>query len=33
MAVVYELTGLLGGKLEGARSKTLGGMIWSVYLP
>ncbi|MGR8979709.1 MAG: ATP-binding protein [Gammaproteobacteria bacterium] len=33
MAVVHELTGLLGGKLEGARSKTLGGMIWRVYLP
>lgn len=33
MAVVYELIGLLGGKLEGAKSKSLGGMIWSVYLP
>jgi two-component system sensor histidine kinase PhoQ len=33
MAVVNELIGLLGGTLEGGRSKTLGGMVWSVYLP
>ncbi len=33
MAVVYDLIGLLGGNLEGAKSKSLGGMIWSVYLP
>jgi two-component system sensor histidine kinase PhoQ len=33
MAVVYELTGLLGGKLEGGRSETLDGMSWRVYLP
>lgn len=33
MAVVNELIALLGGKLEGVRSKTLGGMNWSVFLP
>lgn len=33
MAVVNELIGLLGGKLEGAKSKTLGGMEWGVFLP
>jgi two-component system sensor histidine kinase PhoQ len=33
MAVVYELTGLLGGLLEGKKSEALGGMKWSVYLP
>jgi two-component system sensor histidine kinase PhoQ len=33
MAVVYELVGLLGGKLEGSKSESLGGMKWSVYLP
>lgn len=33
MAVVSELTGLLGGKLEGGKSGTLGGMSWKVYLP
>jgi two-component system sensor histidine kinase PhoQ len=33
MAVVYELIGLLGGKLEGSKSEALGGMKWSVYLP
>lgn len=32
MAVVNDLTDLLGGKLEGAQS-TLGGMKWVVYLP
>ena len=33
MTVVYELTGLMGGKLEGGKSAALGGMRWSVYLP
>jgi len=33
MTVVYELIGLLGGKLEGGKSDALGGMRWSVYLP
>jgi two-component system sensor histidine kinase PhoQ len=33
MAVVNDLIELLGGKLEGVPSKTLGGMSWSVYLP
>ena len=33
MTVVYELIGLLGGKLEGGQSASLGGMRWSVYLP
>jgi two-component system sensor histidine kinase PhoQ len=33
MAVVYELTGLLGGLLEGKKSEALGGMKWCVYLP
>ena len=33
MTVVYELIGLLGGKLEGGKSAALGGMRWSVYLP
>jgi len=33
MAVVAELTGLLGGKLEGGKSRALGGMSWKVYLP
>ena len=33
MTVVYELIGLLGGKLEGGKSASLGGMRWSVYLP
>lgn len=33
MTVVYELIGLLGGKLEGGKSASLGGMSWSVYLP
>jgi two-component system sensor histidine kinase PhoQ len=32
MAVVNELTALLGGKLEGGQS-SLGGMKWVVYLP
>ena len=33
MAVVNELTSLLGGKLIGGRSELLGGMKWQVYLP
>lgn len=33
MAVVNELTGFLGGKLEGGKSLALGGMKWRVYLP
>ncbi|MGZ8136156.1 MAG: ATP-binding protein [Methylococcaceae bacterium] len=33
MSVVYELIGLLGGKLEGGKSQKLGGMKWSIYLP
>ncbi|MDP2901978.1 MAG: ATP-binding protein [Methylovulum sp.] len=33
MTVVYELIELLGGKLEGGKSTTLGGMRWGVYLP
>ena len=33
MAVVYELLELLGGKLLGGRSKTLGGIKWMVYFP
>ena len=33
MAVVNELTELLGGQLEGDKSKALGGMRWQVYLP
>jgi two-component system sensor histidine kinase PhoQ len=33
MTVVYELIGMLGGKLEGGKSEPLGGMRWSVYLP
>lgn len=33
MAVVNELTVLLGGKLSAGKSKLLGGMMWQVYLP
>ena len=33
MAVVNELTELLGGELEAGRSGVLGGMKWRVYLP
>ncbi len=33
MAVVNELTNLLGGKLVAGNSKLLGGMKWQVYLP
>ena len=33
VSVVYELIGLLSGKLEGGKSASLSGMRWSVYLP
>ncbi len=33
MAVVHELVEVLGGKLYGGKSETLGGMMWRVYLP
>ena len=33
MAVVNELTTLLGGKLIAGKSELLGGMMWQVYLP
>ena len=33
MTVVYDLVGMLGGKLEGNKSIELGGMSWRVYLP
>jgi two-component system, OmpR family, sensor histidine kinase PhoQ len=33
MTVVYDLVGMLGGKLEGNKSTELGGMSWRVYLP
>lgn len=33
MAVVNELTVLLGGKLAAGKSQVLGGMMWQVYLP
>jgi two-component system, OmpR family, sensor histidine kinase PhoQ len=33
MTVAYDLIGMLGGKLEGNRSISLGGMCWRVYLP
>ena len=33
MTVVYDLVNILGGKLEGNKSPTLGGMSWRVYLP
>lgn len=33
MTVVYDLIGILGGKLEGNKSSELGGMSWRVYLP
>lgn len=33
MTVVYDLVGILGGKLEGNKSTELGGMSWRVYLP
>ncbi len=33
MAVVNELTSLLGGELTAGKSRTLGGMMWQVYLP
>lgn len=33
MAVVNELVELLGGRLEGGKSRALGGMRWRVFLP
>ena len=33
MAVVNELTALLGGKLKAGKSNALEGMMWQVYLP
>ncbi len=33
MAVVNELTALLGGQLIAGKSETLGGMKWQVFLP
>jgi two-component system sensor histidine kinase PhoQ len=33
MAVVNELTHLLGGELNGERSELLGGMKWEIYFP
>jgi two-component system, OmpR family, sensor histidine kinase PhoQ len=33
MTVVYDLVGMLGGKLEGNKSIELRGMSWRVYLP
>lgn len=33
MTVVYDLIGLLNGRLEGGTSEKLGGMKWGVYLP
>lgn len=33
MTVVYDLVAMLGGKLEGNKSRELGGMSWRVYLP
>ncbi len=33
MAVVNELTALLGGRLMAGKSEKLGGMKWQVYLP
>lgn len=33
VSVVNEIINLLGGKLDGGRSKALGGMHWRIYLP
>jgi two-component system sensor histidine kinase PhoQ len=33
VSVVYEIIQTLGGKLDGGKSKTLGGMDWRIYLP
>jgi two-component system sensor histidine kinase PhoQ len=33
VSVVNEIIKLLGGKLDGGRSKALGGMHWRIYLP
>jgi two-component system sensor histidine kinase PhoQ len=33
VSVVHEIVQMLGGKLDGGRSKSLGGMHWRIYLP
>lgn len=33
MTVVYDLIGILGGKLEGSKSTSLGGTSWRIYFP
>jgi two-component system, OmpR family, sensor histidine kinase PhoQ len=33
VSVVHEIIQMLGGKLDGGRSKSLGGMDWRIYLP
>ncbi len=33
VSVVHEIVQMLGGKLDGGKSKTLGGMHWRIYLP
>jgi two-component system sensor histidine kinase PhoQ len=33
VTVVHEIIQMLGGKLDGGRSKSLGGMHWRIYLP
>jgi two-component system sensor histidine kinase PhoQ len=33
VSVVHEIIQMLGGKLDGGRSKALGGMHWRIYLP
>jgi two-component system sensor histidine kinase PhoQ len=33
VSVVNEIIKMLGGKLDGGRSKALGGMHWRIYLP
>jgi two-component system sensor histidine kinase PhoQ len=33
VSVVNEIINLLGGKLDGGKSKALGGMDWRIYLP
>ncbi len=33
MTVVYDLINIIGGKLEGGKSSSLGGMSWRLYFP
>ena len=33
VSMVHEIIKLLGGKLDGGKSKALGGMHWRIYLP